>query len=346
MYKIIDIHYTGTRPVITALLDSVEDLAALGTDYNPGSVAILKQGTPDQYRLNDNKEWEPKSGPAELPFGETTTVKEVLAECQPEFVADEALFVLNPVPDIEAGAEYIVNWNGVEYKCTAVQTADDSTAKVVALGNMSSAGGENTGEPFTIGANYGEQTGCFVIPLDGSTTLTLSIRQEVTEVQKISGKYVEGMGWAEKSVGFAGDTQTITFTTNENGYAEKGELSVYGDLIYKKDGVFYSGVNCTAERPIEPVNADVYSYSCFKYYDANGNYGGAIIIVTSAGYETYTEFHEFPANSEITLEIGPGGEVETIHPIDEKFIVLTSPNGTKYNLTVADDGTLSAVAAE
>lgn len=38
------------------------------------------------------------------------------------------------------------------------------------------------------------------------------------------------------------------------------------------------------------------------------------------------------------------GETETIHPIDPKYIVLTSPNGTKYNLSVADDGTLSAVA--
>ena len=34
---------------------------------------------------------------------------------------------------------------------------------------------------------------------------------------------------------------------------------------------------------------------------------------------------------------------ETIHPMAEEFIQLTSPNGTKYQLTVADDGTLSAV---
>lgn len=39
------------------------------------------------------------------------------------------------------------------------------------------------------------------------------------------------------------------------------------------------------------------------------------------------------------------GETETIHPIDPKFIVLTSPNGTAYNLSVSDDGTLSAVEA-
>lgn len=32
-----------------------------------------------------------------------------------------------------------------------------------------------------------------------------------------------------------------------------------------------------------------------------------------------------------------------IHPLDSRYIVLTSPNGTQYNLSVADDGTLSAV---
>ena len=36
---------------------------------------------------------------------------------------------------------------------------------------------------------------------------------------------------------------------------------------------------------------------------------------------------------------------ETIHPMAPEFLpLLTSPNGTKYQLTVADDGTLSAVA--
>lgn len=39
------------------------------------------------------------------------------------------------------------------------------------------------------------------------------------------------------------------------------------------------------------------------------------------------------------------GVVETIHTMAPEFLpALTSPNGTKYQLTVADDGTLSAVA--
>ena len=36
---------------------------------------------------------------------------------------------------------------------------------------------------------------------------------------------------------------------------------------------------------------------------------------------------------------------EAVHPMAPEFIQLTSPNGTMYKLSVADDGTLSAVRA-
>lgn len=46
-----------------------------------------------------------------------------------------------------------------------------------------------------------------------------------------------------------------------------------------------------------------------------------------------------------TVDVKLYEKTEVITPLDEKFMpVLTSPNGTKYKLTVADDGTLSATA--
>lgn len=45
-YKIVEKRYIekkplgpDNKPIITAILDSQDDLAALGTDYSPGSVA-------------------------------------------------------------------------------------------------------------------------------------------------------------------------------------------------------------------------------------------------------------------------------------------------------------------
>lgn len=46
-----------------------------------------------------------------------------------------------------------------------------------------------------------------------------------------------------------------------------------------------------------------------------------------------------------TVTFGLSQKSETIQPMAEEFMpLLTSPNGTKYKLTVSDDGTLSAVA--
>lgn len=222
------------------------------------------------------------------PFGETTTVKEVLAECQPEFVAAQGMFALNSVPDIEAGAEYIVNWNGVEYKCTAVQTAEDSSAKVIALGNLSATGGENTGEPFTIGANYGEQPGCFVIPLDGSTTLTISIRQEVTEVKKISGKYVEGMGYEEDGVvhpidekylpsGIGGECDWNTMKNRP--FDKEIDTSWYGETIIE------SLTATVDENGAKTIYGDEYGFEMNLPFDTGDNL--CISVVSQEDGETY-----------------------------------------------------------
>lgn len=51
------------------------------------------------------------------------------------------------------------------------------------------------------------------------------------------------------------------------------------------------------------------------------------------------------ASSEPVHTIAVYEVTETIKPLDPKYIVLTSPNGTKYNLSVSDSGTLSATAA-
>lgn len=86
-----------------------------------------------------------------------------------------------------------------------------------------------------------------------------------------------------------------------------------------------------------------------------GSDGGALLVITEFGFSalvisepgTYAE-GTFP---EIGTYVPHAGEeyVKTLYkaetvirPADPRCIVLTSPNGTKFNLTVSDDGTLSA----
>lgn len=70
-------------------------------------------------------------------------------------------------------------------------------------------------------------------------------------------------------------------------------------------------------------------------------------------YPFYAEFvFQGGGYTEYTITCGEGTHqfelyyvvaTETIHPMTEEFVRLTSPNGTKYQLTVADDGTLSTM---
>lgn len=265
------------------------------------------------------------------PFGETTTVKEVLAECQPVDAGDgmyQALLASSP--DVAVGEKYIVTYNGADYLCEAVDGAAVNMPGKAAMGDVGGAtGGASTGEPFVvIVGGDGDEAGLVAVPLDGSTTLTISIRQEVTEVKKISGKYVEGMGYSD--------------TVSERTVWHEETAVAEGDEILLDMSNFSS---LEDKNVIVTLNGHEYETAC--YFDAGktrinfGDYEISQHVASSAGpiLAPATEGETY------IIKIEEVAEVETIHPIDEKLIVLTSPNGTKYSLSVADDGTLSAVAA-
>ena len=83
-------------------------------------------------------------------YGSTTTVKEVLAECQPFYYDGESsgefsFFVIENQFEIVSGEKYVVNWNGAEFTSKAVEQEG-----ILFLGNLSAFGMEDTGEPFMV----------------------------------------------------------------------------------------------------------------------------------------------------------------------------------------------------
>ena len=125
----------------------------------------------------------------------------ILEECQPMYSTQMSALVVNEsLHYVEVGKEYTVTWNGTEYNCVVkiITSAPEEFAHFIglpAMGNFAVVGGENTGEPFAIlcvpeesvriyGFAYG------VIPLDGSTQITLSIRGDVPVYHPISEKYL------------------------------------------------------------------------------------------------------------------------------------------------------------
>ncbi len=108
------------------------------------------------------------------PFGESENAV-LLPET--EFVGglmEGALVAMGSVVEFVEGETYTVNWNGVDYETVCFMGASpiDGTNMLI-LGNPAAVGGENNNLPFTLG---GDTTGLAAIPLDGSTSATVSIK--------------------------------------------------------------------------------------------------------------------------------------------------------------------------
>ena len=131
------------------------------------------------------------------------TVEEgyILEECQPTYSEGMGAFVVTEgLYYVEVGKEYTVTWNGAEYNCVVqiITSAPEEFAHFIglpAIGNFAVVGGENTGEPFAILCIPKDQIGNFgfaygVIPLDGSTEITLSIKGETEVPVPISREFL------------------------------------------------------------------------------------------------------------------------------------------------------------
>lgn len=125
------------------------------------------------------------------PFGEESSVVEVLAEFQVTMPDGSNQTTLTNVVSLKAGETYTVNWNGVDYACVA-QDYEMNGVMTVALGDINRTGSE----PFvimTVPPESVEQTGgigMIVVASDMSPAPTISIRQEAETIKTIDPKYI------------------------------------------------------------------------------------------------------------------------------------------------------------
>lgn len=124
-------------------------------------------------------------------------------------IEDDGFMYPNAVEGIEIGKTYTVTYNGVEYECVAESFESDGVS-VIVLGNGSMLGLTETSDPFIINivppeyiASMG--AGLVAMPLDGSTSVTLSISGDGAICHPIETKYIEKMN--------------VTITRNNTGTA-------------------------------------------------------------------------------------------------------------------------------
>lgn len=103
------------------------------------------------------------------------------------------------------GKEYIVHWNGAEYKCAAQNVQGEIT--MTGIGNLGAVeGGSDTGEPFVIVVLPGataDEMGYYgaAIALDGSETVAVKVIAEGETVHRIPSKFIgdyEQPAWGKR----------------------------------------------------------------------------------------------------------------------------------------------------
>lgn len=144
------------------------------------------------------------------PFCEEGEITEIMSERQVPWVADMDGFGLEgaDVPTLIVDETYIINWNGTEYACTAIDSAVAGEPGGVILGDIytmsgGQVGSASTGEPFAMAVQA--NTMFMAVPLDGSTELTLSIKQDTTTIHHIDPKFIKDMYYEE-----SGDTEILS----------------------------------------------------------------------------------------------------------------------------------------
>ena len=151
----------------------------------------------------------------------------------------------------------------------------------------------------------------------------------------------EGYPTKEQSETIILENQTISGFQESSG-VYLSENSVVQEAISNK----YPG-----DRPTIKILWDGTEYECQYIYAAtpvNFAYGNSSLL--GVGEDTgepflilMGEFFIISKTSEESHEVRISATTETITPMAEEFMpVLTSPNGTKYKLTVDDSGAISA----
>lgn len=304
------------------------------------------------------------------PFGKSEGWVDVLKNYTPVY-EDYAYYITDiAIQSITAGERYLVACDGSDYECTAVGDVSWGDTTAVMLGNLQYYGGENTGEPFCIivyptqdGSNdYGR----IEFQRDvGTAMITIRHKAEIVK-QPLDWQASEGSPWYIKNrthYGTEGAGETLLgadltssgSTTLPNTGAVMFSAGPVPLAIQVTAGeeVFVSlgGAQYKCVFVPDPAASYILTLGNLSYaYDMDDTGEPFLVILQPHPMGGYLVNVYTPQQlNAVPFAIAKVGVVveKQLDPayIPDDSCYLTSPNGTRYKVTVADDGTLSATAA-
>lgn len=286
------------------------------------------------------KSWNDLTG---KPFGEETSVVEVLAETTltPDATG---MAILPDVLDLAVGDKCTVNWRGVEYVRNAKAIPMNDGTSVVGVGNPSiGTNGENSGEPFLIlnlpaemAAAVGGKAAIF--SADGAA-FAVSVYKDNTVITPIEGKYLpKGTPWIEE--GGMVEVLPETTVTGEEGYElfipNIIDVTVGATYIVTHNGVDYEQVG----QAVDVDGISAVGFGDLTNFGATGNGEPFTMIIFPADIASQMGVGGMLVNADgsTSATISIYGEGEIAHPIDPRCLPEGVPTLFNVNVTTSDDG--------
>lgn len=246
------------------------------------------------------------------------------------------------------GVMHRVLFDDVEYFCRSQDIVGVLGTNVPALGNLSllsKSSYEDTGEPFALYIMGG--TGYLTAPDYSGRSVVLTVC-EAEVVEKLDNKYLDAVWTATKTDrgidGIILSEQDLSFTNSmlllskfpNRGLVDGGTYTVtwkgtdYECVCFTQDGAQHLG-----NGALNSVYGGEEVPFCFV------SYGGSSVFVYKDTDTAETVTAKIVGHREVILEKLPAEFMPDVLP----YVVLQSPNGSKFKVTVSDAGVLSAVSA-
>lgn len=246
-----------------------------------------------------------------------------------------------------AGKVYTVTINDVSYVATAWLDATYNIALVGATYDSATYVYDFSEFPFSVVVNSGN----LGVSLENNPVGTQTLKIVEGAIHKLPGKFIPSQNW--------------NASEGEDGYIEgrthysKIEEEVRGEVAFELTDVNRSrkvgSFELVAGQEYKVIfDGDIYRLTAFYVEDMDetalggpyDSYEGSydlsevpFALFSSVGGGKTGIWCATTGGHSVTVSI----ETETLKRLDEKFMpLLTSPNGTKYLLTVSDNGTLTA----
>ena len=278
-------------------------------------------------------------------------VREILPETMMEIFYDDVDTGINIIPvefTVEVGKEYIITYNGVKYTCVNNKPDTDELNGYMWMGNLGAVD-ENfpsSNEPFVLAygpIDFDEDANPInytwvIYPLDGSTSVTLSIAEEI--VHKIDPKFLPTHDW-NASEGEPGHVLNRPF------YSEVVSTVLIDNQTYPVDQELYHNFPLITGQSYHVVFDGVEYDEIAKTFDAGGM---TIVYLGNVGMFDVDQDNGMPytimyidgtgtgvvpsgaTGEQFTVSISTIGEV--VHKLPEKYLPETTP----LYITIVDSG--------